>query len=172
MGHNRMKRRIGRPFRASGVTVYRAGAVRDATGINHRPGAIAVRNGRIIAVGDSNSVLAKVKPLQIIDLHDSLILPAFVNAHTHLALTNLGSRSYNGHFVEWLEMIVREAPRDEAQITDAVHHGAELCWAAGVGMVGDIAPNPTAIRARMDSGLPGVSYLEWFGIGAREAEQA
>ncbi len=165
-----MKRRIGMRFRGSGISVYRAAAVCDATGINHRPGAVAVRNGRVVAVGDDQDVMQQVRAVEVIDLPDMLILPAMVNAHAHLNLTPLGPRPYNGRFIDWLKMVIAEAPRDDAAVADAVRQGVEGCWAAGVGTAGDIAPSPAAIQARMETGLQGVSYLECFGLGKRQQQ--
>lgn len=155
-------------FRASGISVYRAAAVRDATGICERPGAIAVRHGRVVAVGSPQQVLAQFKPDEVIDLPDSLLLPAMVNAHAHLSLTNVGPQPYRGKFVDWLKMVMEQTPRDDAAVAEAVRHGVELSWAAGVWVLGDIAPSPAAVNARMEAGLPGVSYLECFGIGDRQ----
>jgi len=165
-----MKRRIGMRFRGSGASVYRAGAIRDAHGINHRPGAIAVRNGRIVAIGPSDEVLTRVRPLEIVDLHDVLILPAMVNSHAHLHLSMAGSMPYGGGFTDWLRQVMELTPKNEQQIVEAVRQGVDLSYAAGVGIVGDIAPSAAAITARIEAGLPGVSYLECFGLGNHQPQ--
>ncbi|MDX1681764.1 MAG: amidohydrolase family protein, partial [Phycisphaeraceae bacterium] len=46
-----------------------------------------------------------------------------------------------------------------------VEQGVAASLAAGVGVVGDIAGSPAAIRARLTAGLAGVSFLEATGIG-------
>lgn len=52
-----------------------------------RDGAVAVRNGRIIAVGSAIEVLAHHSPLRHIDAPFGILLPGFVNTHAHLAMT-------------------------------------------------------------------------------------
>lgn len=47
--------------------------------------ALAVREGRIEAVGSAAAVTAKASPAQVVDLRDrGMIVPGFVDAHTHL----------------------------------------------------------------------------------------
>ena len=49
-----------------------------------QPGAVAIRGGKILAVGDS-AVIAKYvgSRTQVIDAHDGLVLPGFADGHTH-----------------------------------------------------------------------------------------
>lgn len=50
-------------------------------------GAVAIRDGRIVAVGTAIEVLAHHSPLRHIDAPFGLLLPGFVNTHAHLAMT-------------------------------------------------------------------------------------
>lgn len=50
-------------------------------------GAIAIQDGRIVAVGTAIEVLALHRPLRRIDAPFGILLPGFVNAHAHLAMT-------------------------------------------------------------------------------------
>jgi imidazolonepropionase len=59
------------------------GAVRD--------GAVAVKDGRIVAVGPTKEVLGKLeKGFEKIDAHDKLVTPGFIDPHVHLIFA--GSR--------------------------------------------------------------------------------
>jgi aminodeoxyfutalosine deaminase len=162
------------------TTIYVAGAVRDAAPppegpVNLRPGAVAVREGRIVAVGEPDAVLREAKhrgPFARVDLPDHLILPAMVNAHAHLDLTDFGPVPYDpaGGFVGWVEMVMRRRPQTEEGITNAVRNGLQLSHAAGTWIIGDIAGSDTAVIARINARqlwLDGPSYLECFGLGSR-----
>jgi len=155
-------------------TIYRAAAVRDAQGACARPGAVAVKHGRIIAAGHPDSLPRRVlKNAQIVDRPDDLLLPALVNAHAHLDLTSLGPTPNPGDFAAWLGHVINHRPAEPKRIIEAVRHGLILSRHAGVGHLGDIAGSAAAIMGRRqaprDAVIPGVSYLECFGLGGRQA---
>ncbi len=160
------------------TTILRAAAVRDAAGVNHRPGCVAVRDGRIVQIGPGRDPPRNVgSHQQMLDLPQTLILPALVNAHAHLDLTLIGPTPYDGDFVPWLRGLMGRRPRRDRDITESVRQGLAASRAAGVGALGDIAGSLTAIAARRVAGglpghVPGVSYLECFGIGRPQAQSA
>lgn len=106
----------------------------------------------------------------------SVLIPALVNAHTHLDLTLIGPQPHDPAkgFVEWVEMVRRSRPQDDAEITRAVQRGVDLSRAGGVVAVGDIAGapggrlNPAAWRALRATPMLGISFLEFFAIGLSE----
>lgn len=90
-----------------------AAALQDAAGTRARPGAIAVRDGRILAAGDPPLLLndRALEPAAVRSLPDLLILPGLVNAHAHLELTALGPRPYDPTqgFTGWLRNVMAMA---------------------------------------------------------------
>jgi cytosine/adenosine deaminase-related metal-dependent hydrolase len=156
----------------SPLILIRAGALRDAAAVNCRPGAIALHGRTILAAGDSAEVRRQLPqpPDTTIDLPDTLILPAMVNAHAHLDLTTLGPQLYEGDFIQWIRGVMRDRPRSDAGITAAVERGLRLSREAGVAAIGDIAGSAAAVRARLRAGMDiaaaGISFLECFGLGA------
>ncbi len=158
------------------TTIIQAGAVRDAVVVNHRPGAIAIDDqGSILAAGP----LDAVKPMatthtRVISMPDQLILPALVNAHAHLDLTFLGPQRYEGNFIDWLSRItdLRLGGQSVECMTQSVHEGLRQSYGQGIGYVGDIAGSVHAVKARSSAlmALPGVSYLECFGVGRGQVD--
>lgn len=156
------------------TVLHVAAAVRDAAGVAARPGAVAVQGDRILAAGALDDVErhALVSGLdRTVDHGEVLLTPAFVNAHAHLDLTAIGPRPFEGTFLDWVGMVMRERPTSAADIHAAVTAGLQRSRDAGVGWVGDIAGSEEAVLARAlaDDGIrvPGVSWLEVFGIGSR-----
>lgn len=47
-------------------------------------GALAIHNGQIIAVGESDAVLAEYHAEQLVDLNGRVVIPGLVDCHTHL----------------------------------------------------------------------------------------
>ncbi|MBX3388761.1 MAG: amidohydrolase family protein [Phycisphaeraceae bacterium] len=105
-----------------------------------------------------------------INLADSVITPRFVNAHTHLDLTHIGPKPRSG-FAAFVDL-VRSSRLDESQaIRESILTGARLSIAGGVAAVGDIAgavqgaASIQPFHALRDSGLAGVSFVEFFAMG-------
>ncbi len=65
-----------------------AKGMRDLTII--RDGSLAVKNGRLVAVGDTKNLRDKFKSQMVLDASKKVVLPGFVDPHTHLAFA--GSR--------------------------------------------------------------------------------
>ena len=69
------------------TTVYRAGAIFTGRASAPLAEAFAVRDGRVIAIGDRESVEHAAGPdAHIIDLGDGFVTPGIVEGHTHLLM--------------------------------------------------------------------------------------
>ena len=153
------------------TTVYRVAAVRDAVGVDVRQAAVVVRGGQIVAAGPIGEATGGIDGAVVVDMPDTLVLPALVNAHAHLDLTTLGPRPYKGQFADWLAEVIRQSPAGDSQVAQSVARGLAMCAQTGTGYLGDITGHLAAINARIGDGkLPGVSYLECFGVGVRQGE--
>jgi cytosine/adenosine deaminase-related metal-dependent hydrolase len=107
-----------------------------------------------------------------IELGDAWLVPAFVNAHTHLDLTHLGPHDLDERGFEGFIAHVRGGRCvDDPGIAASVRQGVEMSRAGGVVAVGDIAgavrgrPSLAAYRALRECGLLGISFLEFFAAG-------
>ncbi len=169
-------KRSGRPP----VTLYTAAAVVDALDVQARPGAVAVRLGRVVWAGRRGDLPGRLRKDvgAGVDLPDRLLLPPMVNAHAHLDLTGLGPRPYGGDFVQWLRGVVADRPSEEDKVAAAVDRGLTLSRRAGAVYLGDVAGSVAAIHARRhaaarshDTACPGVSFLECLGSGREGVER-
>jgi cytosine/adenosine deaminase-related metal-dependent hydrolase len=129
-------------------------------------GVVVTHQGKIVAVrptagGDQG------------ECEDVAILPAFVNAHTHLEFSSLaqpiGDRGLP--FTEWIRQVI--AWRRERDSVEA--NGAKLSRAAiaagivesirgGAGCVGEIATSETSLDELLQSELAGVAFWELIGL--------
>src|SRR5215218_1804624 len=64
----------GKPVR--GASMRDVGIVED--------GAVAVRSGKIIEVGQSSEIISKYPDSEMIDVAGKVVCPGFVDAHTHI----------------------------------------------------------------------------------------
>lgn len=160
--------------------VYHGAAVADARGPRGTSLLVEFGSGPlpcVLAVGRADEVARHpgAPGATVVALPDSIILPGFVNAHTHLDLTHIGPKPHDAShgFVPWIDMIRAERLLEPQGVASAVMRGAELCLAGGTVAVGDIAgalPEDRAFpawRALRESGMLGVSYQELLGIGNR-----
>lgn len=162
------------PILAAGdACLLRVGAVADDRG--ERPGPWLVRVLVDRFGGATISEIQSDRSAAVdLDRPGAVLVPAFVNAHTHLDLTDVGIRPFGGSFDAWLEMVMDARPRTAEAIRAAVVAGVRLSRAGGVVAVGDIAgapgssPELAAMFALDESGMGGVSFMEFFAIGARE----
>jgi aminodeoxyfutalosine deaminase len=117
----------------------------------------------------------QLKPLgdtAVFDLGDVLVLPGFLNAHTHLQLSLIDRATMpEGRFIDWLLGISAQmkphADRIEEHLHDAVVAGAKQCLRFGVTCVGDISwQTAIARRSLASTPLRAVSFGEALGLAA------
>jgi len=157
------------------VTIYQAQAIVDAQMPPCQNAYIAIKNGHLIGAGkwaDHRQHLRHAKH-QIIDYNNHLLFPALVNAHTHFNLTHVCPFAYQGSFTAWLGAVISAVNVPDYDPLQAVADGCQASLSSGVAYAGDITPDLSCTWARRRSGVGGVSFLEYFGIGCRaSASQA
>lgn len=85
-----------RAFAAEGTAVYAGGPILTMDDARPRAQAVAVRGGRILAVGDRDEVLAKAgRGARLVDLDGRALLPGFVDPHGHVSFVGLQAVSAN-----------------------------------------------------------------------------
>ncbi len=137
-------------------------------------GAIAVANTRIVAVGEQAIITSAFPDAVRQDFGESVILPGFTNAHTHLELTVMRGflDDVEHDFFKWLRKLT-VARRDFLTKEDlyvSAAWGAVEAVRAGVTCVGDASDaGETSWHAMRDVGLRGIVYQELFGIDETNA---
>ncbi|MFA7403489.1 MAG: amidohydrolase family protein [Pelobacteraceae bacterium] len=133
-------------------------------------GALLVRDGVIADVGPLH-VLRKAYSAPVFDYPGCVLLPGFVNAHTHLELTHFPSwrlRSqvdYNPRrFTDWIIQLIKIArgltPED---YPPSIREGVRMCLESGTTAIGDVVTNPAMAELYYDSYLAGRLYFELLG---------
>ncbi len=125
-----------------------------------RDGAVAIEDGLIAAVGAADDLGPG-------DHHeDAVILPGFVNAHTHLEYAVYAGFGDGLSFAPWIGLHVqRKAGIDLEDMEAIARLGAFECLRSGITTVGDCSFAGAAATACADVGLSAVIYLEVFGRG-------
>ena len=124
-----------------------------------RDGAVASENGVITAVG------ARTELGDGPHYADAVILPGFVNAHTHLEYDVYAGFGDGLGFADWIGLHVQRKARIDLTDMEAIARlGALNCLRSGVTTVGDCSFSGAAATACADVGLRATVYLEVFGV--------
>ncbi|MGC4174523.1 amidohydrolase family protein [Demequina sp.] len=166
------------------VTLYTAALVVPVTAPPIPDGAVAVKGGRILHVGDRRWVAATLAERGLAFEERQwrgVLTPGLVNAHTHLQYSHMGEVGqgrYQG-FPDWAKAFnpVYERGSDWRK---AAADGATQLLAAGTTAAADVVTDPAAASALHDAGLHGIAYWEvmdwtndaWMLRGRAEVEAA
>lgn len=134
-------------------------------------GAVAVRDGRILAVGSTAELTQQFGAAGMFSHPGCVLLPGFVNAHTHLELTRFpawrlkGGLDYHPRgFVDWIVQMVKVrrgvAPDD---VPRSLADGIAASLRSGTTCVGDIVTQPELLAVYRQSGIAGQLFLELIG---------
>jgi cytosine/adenosine deaminase-related metal-dependent hydrolase len=129
-------------------------------------GAVAIEDGRIVAAGPRDELGEGER------FKDAIVVPAFVNAHSHLEYAVYAGFGDGLPFGPWLEThIERKARIDWDEFVAIARLGASECLRSGIGTVGDASFSGAAAHAAAHLGLDATVFLEVFGsdpVAARE----
>jgi 5-methylthioadenosine/S-adenosylhomocysteine deaminase len=135
-----------------------------------RDGALLVRDGLIIAIGKAKDIAPERDCLRL-EFPDGILLPGFVNPHTHLENTHFADKLPRRQpFAQWLKTmrdLVRQQTWDDA--LTAARNGAATLLRFGVTCVGDSSFRGATLTALREISLRGVVFKEL--ICPREEEQ-
>lgn len=129
-------------------------------------GAIFIADGKIREAGKSAHLKERYKDIETLDLGRGILLPGFINAHTHLELgwikRSIGE--FNG-FIGWLQQIIgakmEGITREEIEIS--VQDGISSLLKSGVTTVGEVSSYDGLDKPFLKrSGLRTVLFKELF----------
>jgi cytosine/adenosine deaminase-related metal-dependent hydrolase len=160
------------------MVIYRAAWVLPVTQPPIRDSWVAVERGLIVEVGGPHDGPggAGGYAAERVDLGDAVIMPALVNAHTHLELSWLRGRIRPAaSFLGWVSAMMRErlqSPdgRDGAFVRSATALALEEMKASGTGVVGDVSNSLAHLDVLDASGLEGVVFHEVIKFRAADAD--
>ena len=131
-----------------------------------RNGTVVVDGGHIVDIGTSERIETDYPGLQKIRRPNSIILPGFVNAHTHLELSwTKGKIRGFEDFTGWLERLIalKAGGVDQDLVEDSMRVGIRDVIESGVTTVGEISSLDFGGREILrSSGMRIIAFLELF----------
>jgi 5-methylthioadenosine/S-adenosylhomocysteine deaminase len=126
-------------------------------------GAVAIEDGRIAAVATAAELGEGER------YPECVILPGFVNAHSHLEYATYAGFGDGLSFAPWILLHVERKRRIELADMEAIARlGAAECLQSGITTVGDCSFVGAAATACDELGLRAIVYLEVFGTDGDE----
>ena len=105
-------------------------------------GAVAIKGDSIIAVGPRAEIEAKFKGAQMIDAKGALILPGFINGHTHVPMTLFRGLHDDVTLNDWLYKYI--FPAEKKNVTEEF-----VRWGTRLAAAEQILPSRRARRGRI-----------------------
>jgi cytosine/adenosine deaminase-related metal-dependent hydrolase len=151
-------------------TLYRAAFVLPVTSAPIRDGFVLVRDGVVTGVGAVSDRPSRQDVTEI-DLGRTILMPGFVNAHTHLELSHLeGALSADRGFVAWVEDQLRvRAERSPGEIPVAIRKAVAALEAGGTVAVADVSNSLAAVGPLKESSLHALVLHEILGFDPAKA---
>jgi len=157
----------------STLTLLTARYVYTVTAAPIVDGAVVVEGERILAVGAAADLAARYPNARRVALGEAALLPAAINAHTHLELTALEGAIPPGlDMASWILALLRaRGALDDAAMRASAAEGARQSLASGVVAVGDICASGQSAGPIVESGLRGVVYYELLNGDPASADE-
>jgi cytosine/adenosine deaminase-related metal-dependent hydrolase len=157
---------------SAAVTAWRADWVVPVSAPPVPDGLVVVEAGRITAVGAESTIEPALvrraeagTPVTRRDLGHVALMPALVNAHTHLELSWMAGRlPAAGSLPEWAQRLVRLRATAGADEVEASALGIEQALACGTGVIGDISNSLASCGPLARSPLRAVVFHELLGL--------
>lgn len=125
-------------------------------------------NGTIVDISTPEHVDSQAG----VEYYSGMLIPGFVNAHSHLELSYLvGSIAEGGGFASFASSIgaVRGNFSDEERARAAAFHDARM-WSEGVDIVADICNGDTTFALKSRSNIRYINFAELFGLQCDSAQ--
>lgn len=144
----------------------------DSTPIEQ--GGILIENNSIFDVGFARDLekLYSKKIKQIVCLNDMVLMPGFVNAHSHLELSCLRGFRYPGTFTAWIQKLVdAKSNMTAVEYEKGILDGIDEMLRSGTTCIGDHVSFNTDLVTLLNSPFRGYLFVEVLGVFKGIAEE-
>lgn len=137
-------------------------------------GWVALDRGRIAAVGRAGASLPFRDDAPLVDLGEMAVVPALVNAHTHLELSWMAGRiARHARFTDWVREMLglrRQATPSPDEVGASIDGAIAQARRAGTALIGDISNSLATVEPLRRSELRGVVFHELLRLRAADAD--
>jgi len=127
-------------------------------------------DGRITGIVDPGSNLREFRRMEF---HNGILVPGFVNCHSHLELSGLKGKIPRGTgLARFLRLLQKERSRvEEASARQAMQDADRQMRREGIRVCGDVSNTGSSFPVKAESPLHYHTFVEVFGFTSREIGQ-
>jgi cytosine/adenosine deaminase-related metal-dependent hydrolase len=119
-------------------------------------------DGTIISIEDTGGCL---KEVQSLEFHNGIIIPGFVNCHSHLELSHMkDSISQGGGLGSFIEQVINTRENNKKNILSAAYSVDNDMDNGGIVLCADVCNTSITFDVKNDSRIKYINLLEVFGI--------
>ncbi|MBO4365553.1 MAG: amidohydrolase family protein [Eggerthellaceae bacterium] len=138
-----------------------------------RRGAVLVRNGRIRDVGPAETLILRYPEEETHDYGQAVLLPGFVDVHTHMDGAVLRGIVHDVPYSEWLMRVNEGNDRmTTSELFDSAVLGCLEALSSGITTIADISGCGASVDAMQHVGMRGVVYREVNAMDKRRVDHA
>jgi 5-methylthioadenosine/S-adenosylhomocysteine deaminase len=135
--------------------------VLPVSGPHIEDGAVLVHGDRIAAVGTRAELVAANPEEDVLDLGLAVLMPGFVDLHTHLEYSAFRGLVDDVPYTRWkMQVVEKERVLERSDWEDSAVLGAMESLQSGITTIADITNSGASVRAATAAGLGGVVYRE------------
>ena len=138
-----------------------------------RNGAVLVRNGVIRDVGSADMLRLRYPEEEARDYGQAVLLPGFVDVHTHMDGSVLRGIVHDVPYSEWLMRVNEGNDRmTQGELYDSAVLGGLEALSSGITTIADISASGATVDAMQKLGMRGVVYREVAAMDKRRVDHA
>ncbi len=136
--------------------------------ISHKPvenGAIVIEGTKIKDVGTFEEMVNKYPGEEVSDFGKAVILPGFIDLHTHLEYSVFRGVCDDLGYADWkIQLTIKSRTLTESDWMHSAYLGALEAIQSGITTIADITKSGASLTAAKDAGLRGIIYYEVTGM--------
>jgi 5-methylthioadenosine/S-adenosylhomocysteine deaminase len=154
------------------ITIYRADWLLPVAAPVLADGGLAVSGERIVGVGPAPELTAALRGAAVVDLGPAVIMPGFVNCHSHIEYTSFRGILDDAAFGDWIVSLVDvKASLTPDEYLVSARLGALEAISSGITTLADTSYTGDSLLAAAEAGLRGRLYLEAFGVDDKHLDE-
>ncbi|MFQ5574535.1 MAG: amidohydrolase family protein [Terriglobia bacterium] len=147
------------------ATLLTARWVLPVAGSTIENGAVLVEGSKIKKVGARKDLEKAKDQEETLDLGDAVLMPGFIDAHTHFESAVFRGVCDDLSFAKWkIQVSKKEAALDEDDFAVSARLGAIEAIRSGITCVGDTCRTEASFKVLKDAGLRGTIFYEFSGM--------
>lgn len=136
-------------------------------------GALVIDNNHIREVGIRESIISRYSDLPLRDYGEALVVPGFINMHSHLDYSESFDLDCNSSLFDWIPKLMNSVEGwTESDFLRSATFGARLNALSGTTFVVDSSYSGQSANALAATGLKGIVGLELFGLDENSWEKS